>query len=303
MLAGTRHRSRCGAGDESEPLFLSALERSEICTTRAARKQTHSKCVAAVFNKNETEVSRLIRLNTVVTCKIFPSPHRRRHQHEVPSPHEHHRIITKQDELGWLAQQTMIALMALLSLIDSNEHATDKDVDGAEFVGEICSHLAEDKLHYRMLKKPMLVTCGGAAWANRRDLTNQCGFLCITTEENFMDGHAVPCNPVSWHSVQGPLKARVVQRPDEQVKDKMRWRMSGVFGMDTARHGGLATARPTNNGNACFLLIESKCSKLRQDRKVLVSPWQTNVQQKLCLCANHSPEAERDCTGYTQMLT
>ena len=74
-------------------------------------------------------------------------------------------------------------------------------------------------------------------------------------------------------------------RDEKQVRDKMRWRMSGVFGTDTARHGGLATARPTNNGNACFLLIESKCSKLRQDRKVLVSPWQTNVQQKLCLCA------------------
>ena len=91
----------------------------------------------------------------------------------------------------------MIALMALLSLIYSNECATDIDVDGAEFVGEICSHLAEDKLDYRTLKKPMLVTCGGAAWANRRDLTSQCGFLCIATEENLMDGHAVPRNPIS----------------------------------------------------------------------------------------------------------
>ena len=75
----------------------------------------------------------------------------------------------------------MIALMAPLSLIDSNEHATDKDVDGAEFVGETCSHLAKDNLHHRTLKKPMFVTCGGAAWANRRDLTSQCGFLCIDT--------------------------------------------------------------------------------------------------------------------------
>ena len=47
--------------------------------------------------------------------------------------------------------------MALLSLIDSNEHAIDKDVDGAESVCETCSHLAEDKLHYRTLKKPMFV--------------------------------------------------------------------------------------------------------------------------------------------------
>ena len=52
----------------------------------------------------------------------------------------------------------MSALMALLSLIHANECATDKDVDGAEFVGETCSHLAEDELHHRTLKKPMFVT-------------------------------------------------------------------------------------------------------------------------------------------------
>ena len=52
----------------------------------------------------------------------------------------------------------MIALMAPLSLIDSTERATDKDYDGAEFVGETCSYMAEDRLHYRTLKKPMLVS-------------------------------------------------------------------------------------------------------------------------------------------------
>ena len=111
------------------------------------------------------------------------------------------------------------------------------DVDGAEFVGETCSYMAEDKLHYRTLKKPMFVACGNAAWANRRDLTSQCGFLYIATEENLMDGHAVPCNTISRHSVRGSLQARAVQRPEEQLRDKMRWRMSGGFGTNTARHG------------------------------------------------------------------
>ena len=78
----------------------------------------------------------MIRLNMVVTCKIFPSSYRTTTSTRGASRHEHRRVITKEDELGWLAQQTMIALMAPLSLINSDERATDKDVDGAEFVGE-----------------------------------------------------------------------------------------------------------------------------------------------------------------------
>ena len=75
--------------------------------------------------------------------------------------------------------------MAPLSWIDSNESAIDKDVDGGEFVGETSSYLAEDKLDHRTLKKPMFVTRGDVAWADRRDLTSQCGFLCIASSCSF----------------------------------------------------------------------------------------------------------------------
>ena len=54
----------------------------------------------------------------------------------------------------------------------------------------------------------MFVTFCGAAKANRRDLTSQCGFLCAATEENLIDGHSAPCNPISWHSKKCSRGAR-----------------------------------------------------------------------------------------------
>lgn len=67
---------------------------------------------------------------------------------------------------------------------------------------------AEDQLHYRSLLKPAFVTFADAAWANRRDLTSQCGYLCVATETDMIEGKAAPCNPIAWHSKQCPRIAR-----------------------------------------------------------------------------------------------
>ena len=56
------------AGNESDALYLSALE--------TIRGLYHwSNCVAAVFSNNQTETSRLSRLNMLVPFKSFPSQH------------------------------------------------------------------------------------------------------------------------------------------------------------------------------------------------------------------------------------
>ena len=62
----------------------------------------------------------------------------------------------------------------------------------------------------------------GAAWENRRHLTSQCGFLCTATEENFMDGHAAPCNRISWHSKKCPrIRSKLNQyRPWSSAKTR-----------------------------------------------------------------------------------
>ena len=54
---------------------------------------------------------------TVYARAIQPIPitvHKRRPQREVLSRHEHQQVITKRGAHGWLAQQTMITLMAPL---------------------------------------------------------------------------------------------------------------------------------------------------------------------------------------------
>ena len=84
----------------------------------------------------------------------------------------------------------MIALMAPLSLIDASVHATGETLTELNSLVRLAHTLAEDKLQYRTLKKPMFFTFCDAAWANRRHLTSQCGFSCAATEENLMDGHS-----------------------------------------------------------------------------------------------------------------
>ena len=97
------------------------------------------------------------------------------------------------------SQQTMIALMAPLSLICASGHATGKTPPELDSLVRLAHTLAEDTLQHTTLKKPMFVSCCDAAWANRRHLTSQCGFLCAATEEDLMDGHAAPCSSISWH--------------------------------------------------------------------------------------------------------
>ena len=57
-------------------------------------------------------------------CLITMSTHRRKHMSEILSEEEHSTLMAKRGELHWLATQSMIQLLALLSLIDTSETAT-----------------------------------------------------------------------------------------------------------------------------------------------------------------------------------
>ena len=115
------------AGDESDPLYFSAQE-----TIRGRfgwsswEADTFEMCGCRVLQKRDgsIEVHQTVYARAIQRIPI--TAHRRRHQHEVISRHEHQQVITKRGELGWMAQQTMIALMAPPSLIVASEHATDK---------------------------------------------------------------------------------------------------------------------------------------------------------------------------------
>ena len=76
----------------------------------------------------------------------------------------------------------MMGFMASLSLFDASEHAIGKTLTELNSSVRPAHTLAEDKCLHRTLKKPMFVTVCDAAWANRRDLISQCGFLRAATE-------------------------------------------------------------------------------------------------------------------------
>ena len=124
------------AGGEADQLYLTVLwNRQEVCTIVSAGRQRQSKCVSAMFNKNETDASRSIRLNTLFPFKAF-APHRPRHQYEVLSRHEHHQVIANRNELGWLARQTTIALMAFD--FHWSMQVNKQRAKRTEFVGATC---------------------------------------------------------------------------------------------------------------------------------------------------------------------
>ena len=139
---------------------------------------------------------------------IVLSAHRRRHESEKLTEAEHWMVIAKRGELSWLAQQSMICLMAPLPLVDASGEATGRTLSELNTLVRLAHTAAEDKLWYRPLSEVSFVTYADAAWANRRDLTSQCGYICVATEKEILNGSAAPCNPIAWHSKQCPRVAR-----------------------------------------------------------------------------------------------
>ena len=84
--------------------------RFEMCGCRVQQKRDGN------VEVDQTESARALQ-----TIPI--TEHRRRQQRVVLSRHAHHQVITKRGVTGRLAQQTMLALTVLLSLIDAPEEA------------------------------------------------------------------------------------------------------------------------------------------------------------------------------------
>ena len=109
--------------------------------------------------------------------------------------------------------------------------------------------------------RPTFVTFADAAWANRRDLTSQCGFLCVATEADMIDGKAAPCNPIAWHSKQCPRVARssgsaetqgAAQAQEEMEYVRLLWHELDRSHVDLRKADEQIAATPT------ALLIDAK---------------------------------------------
>ena len=136
------------------------------------------------------------------------SAHRRKHTTETLPDEEHTTMMEKRGELYWLATQSMIQLLAPLSLIDTSKTATGQSLKDLNRLVRQANCEASDKLHYPVIFDPVFVSFARAAWANRKDFGSQCGYLCIGTERSLLDGSAAPCCPISWHSRRCPRVAR-----------------------------------------------------------------------------------------------
>ena len=128
---------------------------------------------------------------------ITMSAHRRKHMSETLSAEGHKTLMAKRGELDWLATQSMIQLLAPLSLSDTSKIAAGQSLkDVNRFVRQAHCE-ASDKLYYLVISNPVFVSFADASWANRKDFGSQCGYLCVGTERALLDGSAAPCCPIS----------------------------------------------------------------------------------------------------------
>ena len=79
-------------------------------------------------------------------------------------------MMTKRDELNWLATHTMVQLLAPLSLVDTSARATGESLRELNSLVRTAHAEASGCLHYPAIERPIFVTYAGAAWANRKDL-------------------------------------------------------------------------------------------------------------------------------------
>ena len=118
------------------------------------------------------------------------------------------RKNAKRGELNWLATQSMIQLLAPLSLIDTSKTATGQSVKDVNRLVRQAHCKASEKLHHPVVSNPVFVSFADASWANRTNFGSQCGYLCVGTERSLLDGSAALCCPISWHSRRCPRVAR-----------------------------------------------------------------------------------------------
>ena len=94
-------------------------------------------------------------------------------------------------------------------------------------------------MHYPAIEQPIFVTYADAAWANRKDLGSQCGFLCLGTDAKLLGDEAAPCCPISWHSRRCPRVARssgsaetqaATQAQEEMEFTRLLWREVQIGG-------------------------------------------------------------------------
>ena len=135
---------------------------------------------------------------------ITMSAHRRKHMSETLSAEEHTTLMAKRGE----ATQSMIQLLAPLSLIYTSKTAKGQSLKDLNRLVRQAHCEASDKLHFPVISDPVFVSFADASWANRKDFGSQCRYLCVGTERSLLDGSAAPCGPVSWHSGRCPGVAR-----------------------------------------------------------------------------------------------
>ena len=95
---------------------------------------------------------------------ITMSAHRRKHVSETLSQDEHTTLMANRGGLNRLATQSIMQLLAPLSLIDTSKTATSQSFIELNRLVQQAHIEASDKLH-----SLVFVSFADAAWANRKD--------------------------------------------------------------------------------------------------------------------------------------
>ena len=73
------------------------------------------------------------------------------------------QLVANRGELTWLATQTMVQLLAPLSLVGTSQRAAGESLKELHALVRTAHAEASDCLHYPTIGQPMFVTYAGAA--------------------------------------------------------------------------------------------------------------------------------------------
>lgn len=104
-------------------------------------------------------------------------------------------------QLMWTVGQLHFYMLAALSMFQSyGSKPTGVLIQEVIKIIRTVQQYADTRVHIPSLEDPVFVGWTDCAWANRKDLGSQCGYLIAGAERGILKGQASPVGPCPWYS-------------------------------------------------------------------------------------------------------
>ena len=148
-----------------DPVFRRMVNKVKcLCEWSEWERHEFDQCGCRIRQATDNSINVDQETNARKMGLITMSAHRRKHVSETLSQDEHTTLMANRGGLNRLATQSIMQLLALLSLIDTSKTATSQSFIELNRLVQQAHIEASDKLH-----SLVFVSFADAAWANRKD--------------------------------------------------------------------------------------------------------------------------------------